>query len=223
MLSALLATAISSSKKGCSGVVMIKRIPIGLMMFTLAVGGFMAYGFSLGYDLNSIIEWAKSFGRRAVLLGGDVTGTKDVSEVAATLIANFEGFSPHAYPDPAGQTQTYSIGYGHQIVEGDGYDLDTVLSESDAFAQLQSDIQKYRDCVEGAVEQSLSVNQEAACISLCYNIGCGAFRNSTVVRLLNAGDFAGASQAFSMWRKAGGAISATLVSRRQSEIDLFNS
>lgn len=202
---------------------MLKRIPIGLMMFALAVGGLVAYGLSLGYDLNGIVEWAKSFGRRASLLGGEVSSEADVNAVAARIIANFEGFSPRAYPDPPGQSQTYSIGYGHQIIEGDSYDLDTVLSESDAFAQLESDIQKFRDCVEGAVEQALSVNQEAACISLCYNIGCGAFRNSTVVKMLNAGDFQGAAQAFGLWRKAGGVINATLVSRRASEVEVFNS
>jgi GH24 family phage-related lysozyme (muramidase) len=148
----------------------------------------------------------------------------DPVALAAGLIAQFEGFSPKAYPDPAGQTATYSIGYGHQIVSGDGYSSSSTISESDAIALLDSDLGNYVQCVNNAVTVTLSPQQLAALYSLCYNIGCSAFTGSTLLQDVNGGADADTITAdFAMWNKANGSVLGTLVNRRSEEAALYNS
>src|SRR5262249_33468909 len=143
----------------------------------------------------------------------------DAQSKAAALIAGFEGFSGKAYPDADG----YSIGYGHFIVDGDGFDEDSTISEGDAMALLNSDLDTAVACVDSVVSVDLTDNQRAALYSFVYNIGCGAFRSSTLLKLLNAGDYDGASEQFAAWNKSGGTVLAALVSRRSSEQEFFNS
>jgi lysozyme len=155
---------------------------------------------------------------------GAVGGTPDPVAMAAGLIAQFEGFSPTAYADPPGQTLTYSIGYGHQIVSGDGFTTASTISESDALALLQADLANFVACVNSVVTYSgVTPQMQAALYSLCYNIGCGAFTNSTLVQDLNNGDPNQAQADFAVWNKAGGAVSAALSSRRTSEAAFFAS
>lgn len=154
--------------------------------------------------------------------------SSDPMSVALPLIKQFEGFSASRYPDPAGQSVTYSIGYGHQIRQGDpssysdpsfqiSTDEATTLLRQDATAALQ-------DCIDNvSTWDQLSVNQQAALISFRYNIGGGNFASSTMLSLLNQGDFAGAADQFPRWIHANGAIDQDLVSRRDQEQALFNS
>lgn len=148
----------------------------------------------------------------------------DPVALAAGLIAGFEGFSAKAYPDPAGQTSTYSIGYGHQIVAGDGFSNTSTISESDALALLQSDLANFVNCVNGALSVTLSPQQLAALYSLCYNIGCSGFTGSTLLQDVNAGaDSDTIAADFAMWNKANGSVLNALVNRRSAEADLYNS
>lgn len=66
-----------------------------------------------------------------------------------------------------------------------------------------------------------SDNELAAMTSLAYNIGLTAFENSTLLRLFNAGDKAGAAAQFLRWNRAGGAPLPGLTARRQKEMTLF--
>lgn len=61
----------------------------------------------------------------------------------------------------------------------------------------------------------------AACISLQYNIGSKAFKDSTVARMLSKDNIPAAAEAFKLWNKAGGKVMQGLINRRQAEIDLF--
>ena len=149
----------------------------------------------------------------------DTLGASDPMEKALDLISGFEGFSATAYADADG----FSIGYGHFITPDDPYDANSTISEPDAWALLMNDAQSFRACVENAVSVPMSTNQEAALISLCYNIGCGNFKSSTLVKKLNAGDYAGAAAQFAVWNKSGGQVLQALVDRRTSEAEVFTS
>lgn len=144
-----------------------------------------------------------------------------VLEQAAGFVAEQEGYESTPYADPPGQSETVSIGYGHQIQSGDGFSASSYLSATDALSLLQSDLLQYASCVQGAVQVSLTTEQCVALVSLCYNIGCGAFQNSTLVSVLNNGDYQGAQAQFGVWRLAGGQINSGLVSRRAAEAALF--
>jgi lysozyme len=182
----------------------------GAAIFFLSQGG--------SFDAGSFWETIKSYFRR----GADaVTGTlsSDAYTKALGLIAGFEGFSSKAYPDANG----FSIGYGHFITASDPYDSSSVIDEATAYQLLSADAQTAKACVESSVTVPLTANQEAALISLCYNIGCGAFQGSSLLGLLNSGDMAGAAAQFAVWNKSQGSVLQALVTRRAAEADVFTS
>ena len=61
----------------------------------------------------------------------------------------------------------------------------------------------------------------AACISLQFNIGSSAFKNSTVAKKIAQEDMQGAAAAFKLWNQAQGKVMQGLINRRQAEVDLF--
>lgn len=65
-------------------------------------------------------------------------------------------------------------------------------------------------------------NQQLALLSLRYNIGENAFNSSTLLKLLNSGNYDGASARFAEWRLSEGMINKGLVARRERERQLFN-
>jgi len=205
-----------------------------IAIVTAFIGGLYAWYFASGENQYSgFIDWLRSLITRGTLqinstvqqVSDTVSGTSDNTTSgtaqALNLIAGFEGFSSKAYPDPAGQTAKWSIGYGHQLTGSDGLTTSSIIDESTAFAFLSQDVQFATECVYQDVAVSLTANQTAALISLCYNIGCHAFQNSTLVQLLNQGDYAGAANEFSHWVYAGGQVSSALTSRRAQEQSLF--
>jgi lysozyme len=55
-----------------------------------------------------------------------------------------------------------------------------------------------------------------------FNCGIGAFHGSTLLTLLNQGNYSGAAEQFDRWDKAGGQTVAGLLRRRQTETEVFN-
>ena len=149
--------------------------------------------------------------------GGVIGNKPSALDLALDMIARFEGFSSRAYPDATG----YSIGYGHFIRPGDPYTPTSFISESEARTLLKQDTQGAANCVRSSVQVALTSNQEAALISFVYNVGCGAFQGSTMLRKLNAGDYAGASREFPRWNKSNGKILTALTERRAEELEVF--
>lgn len=138
----------------------------------------------------------------------------DLSNNALSVIKRFEGFSPTPYPDAQG----YSIGYGHFIKPGESY---SVISEDQATELLRQDASNAAYAVRAAVTVPLTQNQFDALTSLAYNIGVTAFRHSSLVRKLNAGDYSAASAQFAVWNKSQGKVLPTLIARRSDEQQLF--
>lgn len=171
---------------------------------------------------SNFIDWIQAQMTRLSLKVNSLTG--GYINKALSLVSGLEGFSSRAYADPPGQTELYSIGYGHQINgTNDGLSTSSVISEEQGLQLLSSDIAWADECVQSSVDVPLNDNQRAALISLAYNIGCPNFSGSTLVKILNQGDYAGASDQFQVWRKAGGVVNAGLVARRQTETEVFNS
>lgn len=154
-------------------------------------------------------------------LGVSLGVVTDPVSMATPMIQGFEKFSSRAYPDPAGQTVTWSIAWGHQIRAGDPYDRNSTISRADGDALLRQDVTGAYSCVLENCSVDLTENQAAALISFCYNVGCGAFSSSTLLRLVNSGDFDAAANQFPLWIHANGAVLDSLVSRRQQEQTLF--
>jgi lysozyme len=59
-------------------------------------------------------------------------------------------------------------------------------------------------------------------VDFVFNLGAGNFQSSTLLKLLNSGDYQGASGQFPLWNHAGGVVVAGLTARRLAEQTLFN-
>ena len=140
------------------------------------------------------------------------------SERCISLIQEFEGYAAQKYDDVGGKP---TIGYGHLIRAGEAFPAR--LSESDATALLCRDLEGVEACVEGAVDTTLSQDQFDALASFVFNLGCSKFAGSTLLRKLNAGDYAGAAAEFPKWCRVGAKEVPGLLRRRLAEQLLFNS
>ena len=148
---------------------------------------------------------------------------------AADIIKRWEGLRLKAYPDPGTGGKPWTIGYGHtrNVKQGDTCTLDQAL------AWLAEDMADAYRIVDNAVTVPLTRQQRDALCSFVFNVGPGAKnvkdgfvtlkngKQSTLLRMLNAGNYTGAAAQFDRWNKAGGRILAGLVNRRKQEKALF--
>ncbi|MFW2082535.1 lysozyme [Acinetobacter guillouiae] len=144
-----------------------------------------------------------------------------VSPQGVDLICGFEGLELKAYDDGVG---VCTIGYGTTIYpHGKAVQYGDTCTIEQAKNYMQYDLRRFEQAVNAAVNVPLNQNQFDALVSLSYNIGIGAFKNSTLLKLLNASDYHAASHQFDVWIKAGGKTVQGLVNRRAVEKLLFNS
>jgi lysozyme len=136
-----------------------------------------------------------------------------ITESTLDYITEEEGYRNKAYKDVKG---LWTIGVGHLIKDDEKHLINTTLTDEQVKDLLKSDLKWCSEAVESSVKVPLTQNQFDALYSLCFNIGEGAFKKSTVVRRLNTGDYKGAADAILMWNKP-----AVLEKRRKRERELF--
>ena len=142
-----------------------------------------------------------------------------ISQVGLDLIKEFEGFRKDAYICPAGVP---TIGYGTTLIEGSPVRMGMTINESNAEKLLRNQIDKtYSPAVVRNVKVPLNQNQFDALVSWTYNLGEGALISSTMLKLLNQGDYDSVPTQMMRWTKANGVDLPGLVRRRQAEADLF--
>lgn len=135
------------------------------------------------------------------------------------LIKRWEGCRLTAYQDSVG---VWTIGYGLTTAAGLGpVQKGMTITQQQADDYLVRALVKYEAAVTKALTRAPNGNQFSAMVSLCYNIGPGAFAKSSIAKKFNAGDLAGAADAFRLWNKAGGKVLQGLVNRREDERKLF--
>lgn len=134
------------------------------------------------------------------------------------LIEPFEGCRLVAYRCPAG---IWTIGHGETegVREGD------VWTQEHADAVLRRRVRQFALAVVKRCPQLLNESPEriAACISLAYNIGVGAFAASSVCRLTKFKEYARAAASFLLWNKGGGRVLRGLDRRRKAESAMYMS
>ena len=130
------------------------------------------------------------------------------------LIKHFEGCELEAYKCPAG---VWTIGYGHikGVQEGD------VITEQQADDMLVEELEEYENYIHNLVNCPLNQNQFDALVSWVYNLGSSNLQASTLLKVLNAGDYAGVPAQMLRWNKAGGKVLEGLTRRRLAESLLF--
>lgn len=143
--------------------------------------------------------------------------TMSLSTNGLNLIKSFEGLSLKACK-AVNTEKYYTIGYGHY---GADVKANQTITEAEALTLLKKDCATFASAVNSAVTVGVTQNQFDAMVSLAYNIGVSAFKNSDLVKFLNAGKPWAATAEIPLWRKSGGAILAGLQNRRQKEMTLF--
>ncbi len=136
------------------------------------------------------------------------------SQACVDFVKSFEGFKANAYLCPAG---VWTIGYGttEHVQPGD------TVTEKEAEGLVYCDLLQASDAVNDLVDVPITQAQHDALTSFVYNLGREAFKNSTLLRLLNSGDYDGAAKQFPRWNKAAGVVLAGLSRRREAEQKMF--
>jgi lysozyme len=138
-----------------------------------------------------------------------------ISREGLALIKKWEGCRLEAYLDSA---NVWTIGYGITTNAGLGViKRGMKITQAQADEMLLAALAKYEKTVSDSLKRNPTQAQYDACVSLCYNIGQAGFAKSSVVKRFNAGDMAGAADAFMMWVKANGKTLQGLVNRRHDE------
>jgi lysozyme len=167
------------------------------------------------------------------------------------LIKSFETCELQAYPDPGSALgrecairklpmreyrqvsywemlngNPWTIAWGHT-----GTDVfpGLIIQQQHADAFLEQDLASAEKDVQQLVKVPLTQGQFDALVSFVYNVGSDidadniaeGLGDSTLLKKLNAGDYAGAAAEFGKWTKSGGVIIGGLVRRRRAERDLF--
>jgi len=139
---------------------------------------------------------------------------RSINQTGLNLIKDFEGCVLTAYDDGVG---VLTIGYGHT----QGVTWGQTITQAQAEKLLMQDLKYFEQSVTNLVKVALTDNQFAALVSLAFNIGTGAFANSTLLRLLNRREYQAAADQFQRWVNGGGKEMAGLVRRRNAERNLF--
>lgn len=110
-------------------------------------------------------------------------------------IARSEGCRLRAYRDIAG---VWTCGWG----ETEGVDASTVWTQDEADRRLCNRLREFSSRVLALCRVETTAHEEAAMVSLAYNIGVAGFARSSVLSAHNRGDHAAAARAFALWNKA---------------------
>lgn len=137
-----------------------------------------------------------------------------VSQAGLELIKEFESCELTAYQDGGG---VWTIGWGHTRGVKEGM----TCTQEQADAWLREDTADAEEDVNLYVRGALKQGQFDALVSFVYNIGGSQFRKSTLLRLLNAGQFKAAAKEFPKWRFDNGKEEKGLVRRRAAERKMF--
>ena len=166
---------------------------------------------------------------------------RKISAEGIEELKKMESVEPYVYNCSAGHQ---TIGVGHKITP---HELETGLLLIDDHAVrwidgltvdqidglMRADLAAAEWAVESCVTATLTDNQFAALVSLCFNIGAEAFKNSSVVRVLNKGEYNLVPGFFRLWNKITvkmvtdegvknvKKVSQGLVNRREAEVKLW--
>lgn len=104
---------------------------------------------------------------------------------------------------------------------------DPPITKAQMDRMLQIEIDRYIDAVLPMVNHNVTTGQLVGLVLCGYNIGLPSLAKSSMVRLHNAGDYAGAGRAFGLWNKYRNPktrkleVSKALTARRLQEASIY--
>lgn len=142
-----------------------------------------------------------------------------INEQGLMLIKIFEGCRLKAYRDAVG-IMTIGYGWTHRI-NGEAIREGMIITQQKAEELLSEGIKPFEQAVSKWVNVPLNQNQFNALVSFTYNLGESQLANSSLLKILNQGNYQAAAEQFPLWCKAGGRILPGLVKRRAAEKEIF--
>ena len=148
------------------------------------------------------------------------------SDEGLEFIAEHEGLRLVAYPDPGSvDGHPWTIGYGHTL----GVKRGDTCTKEQAMEWLREDVREAEAAVNRLVKVPLTQGQFDALVSFVFNVGADedtdtlaeGLGDSTLLRMLNSGDYVGAAVQFDRWNKNDGKVMAGLTRRRKDEREMF--
>lgn len=144
----------------------------------------------------------------------------NINPATRSLIRRFEGCRLRAYQC---SSKKWTIGWGNTFYE-DG----SSVKQGDVITQERADrlfvilLDQFAAQLRPLITARVNDNQFGALLSFAYNAGVGAFRNSTLRRLVNTNRDSNLIRLeFAKWNRAGGQVLAGLTRRRTAEADLY--
>ena len=137
-----------------------------------------------------------------------------ISENGLELIKKFEGCETTAYQDSVG---VWTIGFGHTK----GVEEGQTCSIEDAESMLADEMDEYEGYINNMVKVELQQHEFDALVAWVYNLGPTNLGESTMLKVLNGGQFDRVPDEMNRWTRAGGEILEGLVRRRQAESLMF--
>jgi lysozyme len=105
-----------------------------------------------------------------------------LSKNGVALIHDSESFRAVAYLD---SKRIPTIGYGTTRIKGVPVKLGMTCTEEQALEWFNDDCREVLNTIERRVQPSLNQHQIDALASFIYNVGGGAFANSTLLKAIN--------------------------------------
>ena len=138
----------------------------------------------------------------------------NISQEGISLIKKFEGCEYNAYKCAA---DVLTIGYGHtkDVKEGD------LVTQQEAENLLAEDLKEFENYINDMVTVPLNQNQFDALVSWVFNLGPANLKASTMLKVINIGNYENVPEQIKRWNKAGGKVLDGLIRRREAESLMF--
>lgn len=138
-----------------------------------------------------------------------------ISQEGIALIKKFEGCKLQSYKCAAG---VWTIGYGHTKFVEEHQEI----TQEEADSILLTDLKVYEDAIKKAVTVPLHQHQFDSLVSWTFNLGGANLNASTMLKVLNKGEYEEVPAQIKRWNKAGGKVLQGLIRRREAEALLFS-
>lgn len=142
-----------------------------------------------------------------------------INQAAEDLIVRYEGERLTSYKDTGG---IWTIGVGHTSDQYLKVKPGITISKETSRKLLAIDLKEAEAFVDRLVKVPLNANQRGALVSFTFNLGGKSLEISTLLKELNAGNYAAIPSELNKWIFDDGIKLKGLIKRRAAEGVLFN-